>query len=327
MNWTRTRAIAFDTWRAQASSVWFWLMLGLTTFATLTINPSAMLPGGGAFASGTLHDNSMMALAQSFSLAGVVFYSMLIPVIAGTALLRDDDARMLELIHATPMSAADYLVGKWIGTFGTIVIVVTWHVMVMIAWQQAGPMLGAGVTQGSFSLLNYLVPMVLFVLFGAVWCATSAQVLMEYSRSTMALYRFAAAVFGTSLAGLMAGTQVGESFGSTVFDAADIWGARWLSTQVLTGDQSIDWINETAIRPDSGFLMSRLGLAVAAAIGFFLRSGIGRAQSAAQTTKSGSVQHRSAVPPMLLQQQHRQRDHSNHCPWWQQQLPYGAALG
>jgi ABC-2 type transport system permease protein len=265
MNMRRLSAVAGDALRAQIGGVQFLILLGLIAFASVTINPAAMLPAGDAAIGGVQpFSNSVYALAQMFSLAGVVFYTLLIPLIAGSALLRDDDANVGELLHSTPLSAAEYIVGKFIGVSLLITIAVAWHIAVTMFWQEAGTSFGADVVHGPHALANYLLPAIAFTLFGALTCAALAILVAEYARSAIALYALVTVLFAWSSVALMPAGADGASFLSPAFTWIDFWGARWLTTAVITTERSIAEYNHSAFAFDAGFFTSRVLLAVGA---------------------------------------------------------------
>ena len=298
MNTRRLIAVAGDALRAQIGGVQFLILLGLIAFASVTINPAAMLPTGDAAIGGVQpYSNSVYALAQMFSLAGVVFYTLLIPLIAGSALLRDDDANVGELLHSTPLSAAEYIVGKFIGVSLLITIAVAWHIAVTMFWQEAGTSFGADVVHGPHALANYLLPAIAFTLFGALTCAALAILVAEYARGAIALYALVTVLFAWSSVAMMPAGADGASFLSPAFAWIDFWGARWMTTEVITTERSIAEYNHSAFAFDTAFIASRalLALAVGAALWAAVRHRARRMRGAIAFAKSP----RTPIAPSL----------------------------
>ena len=265
MNNRRLLAVAGDVLRSQIRSVPLLMLLGFIVFASISINPAAMLPGGDAAVGGVEpYSNSIYALAQIFALAGVIFYTLMVPLIAGTTLLRDDDAGISEIIHSTPLTAAEYIFGKYLGVAVMIIVAVIWHVAVTMFWQEFGATFGADVVHGPHALANYLLPAAIFTLFGALVCAALALLVAEYARSAIALYTLVTVLFAWSSVALMpAGADDGR-FLSPAFAWVDFWGAHWLTTEVITAERSIPDFNHGTLVFDARFVASRVVLALLA---------------------------------------------------------------
>jgi len=296
MSTRRLFAVAMDALRAQVTSVQFLILLGLIGFATVTVNPAAMLPAGDAAVGGVQpYSNSIHALAQVFALGGLVFYTILIPLIAGSAVLRDDEAGVCELLHSTPLRAAEYIAGKYIGVSLLVVIAVALHVVVAMFWHEAGASFGAGIVHGPFAITNYLVPAIVFTLFGALFCGALAITVAEYARNTIALYALVTLLFAWSIVALMpAGTESRSALASA-FAWVDLWGAHWLSTEVFTATRAMADLNHSALVFDTDFVRSRLLLTLGAVIALWMATRH-RAAHMRGTAASGPRRHNGLVP-------------------------------
>ncbi|MDO8836710.1 MAG: hypothetical protein Q7V01_14010, partial [Vicinamibacterales bacterium] len=145
--------------RMQFASPLVWALLAAVAFATVAVNPAAMIPSGDAAIGGVRpFTNSPYALAQVFALTGLIFYPLLVSMIAGLSVVRDDEARVGELLHSTPLTAAEYIWGKFAGVAIVVATVIVSHVALAMAWNEFGALAGADVVRGPFHPGHYLVP-------------------------------------------------------------------------------------------------------------------------------------------------------------------------
>ena len=101
----RILAIAGHEVHQHLKSPLLWGLVLFAAFATLTVNPAAMIPTGDSAVGGVRpFSNSRYAMAQIFALTGLLFYTFLTAILAGLSIPSDDDAKVGELIHATPLT-------------------------------------------------------------------------------------------------------------------------------------------------------------------------------------------------------------------------------
>ena len=116
MSVRRAAAVAALEVRFQLASPLLWALAAFAAFATLAINPAAMIPTGEAAVGGLQPlANSRLALAQVMALSGLIFYTFPAAILAGQAALRDDEAAVGPLLHATPLRPAEHVAGKLAG--------------------------------------------------------------------------------------------------------------------------------------------------------------------------------------------------------------------
>lgn len=260
MSASRVAAIAAREWRTQVSSPLFWGLLLLVAFAALAVNPAAMIPSGDAAVAGIRpFSNSRYALSQAFALTGLLFYTFPVSLLAGAAIINDDDARIGDLLHSTPLTPAEYVLGKFAGVLAACGAVVSLHVAFAMAWYQLGPLVGGDAILGPFALASYLVPAAVFLLPGVCLVAAVAFAAGERSRSVMVVYAVPAALFIITLTALIPRPA---SAADTILDplhaAFDVWGARWLSQVVFRADHGIAFYNTARLAIDGPFLANRL---------------------------------------------------------------------
>ena len=267
----RVLTIARQELRTHARSPLAWGLLAFTVFATLFVNPAAMIPSGDAAIGGVQpFSNSRHAMAQSFALTGLIFYTFLTSVLAGLSLLRDDEARVGDLLHSTPLTAAEYVVGKFSGVIGALFTVLALHLAIAIAWREGGTALGADAILGPFRLSNYVIPAVVFLAPGVVFCAALSFAAGERLRSAFGIYLLPTALFFLALAGLVPRPLSSlDPVLNPAFAAFDVWGARWLSAVIFRADRGVEYYNTAALAFDTPFLLNRLFILVLPALAIF----------------------------------------------------------
>jgi hypothetical protein len=259
VNLARTRAIARHEARTQLSSPLLWGLIGAAAFATIAINPAAMIPSGDAAVAGVQpFANSRYALAQILALTGLIFYTLPVGLLAGASVPHDDDARIGDLLHSTLLTASEYIAGKLAGIGAVLGLAMAAHLSMMLGWYEFGGLVGSTNVSGPFALGHYVWPMVLFVAPGAFCVAGVAFAAGERFRSPLAAYASATLLFFVTMMGLIPRSAALDGMLDRVFGLLDLWGARWLSRTVFRADRGIEFYNQAPFEFDGAFLLSRV---------------------------------------------------------------------
>jgi ABC-2 type transport system permease protein len=255
---SRLFAVARLELRLQRTSPVAWALLAAVAFATVSVNPAAMIPSGDAAIGGVRpFANSPHAIAQVFALTGLIFYPLFVSMMAGLSVVRDDEAGIGELVHSTPLSPAEYISGKFAGVAVVLGAVVGIHVAFAMLWNELGWLAGVDRARGPFRLWNYVGPAALLLLPGALFCAGVAFAIGERTRSAFAVYATGAAIFVLTLAALIPAAATVPGLAG-VFATLDVWGARWLSATVLATDRGIAFYNHAPLAADAVLVSTRL---------------------------------------------------------------------
>ncbi|MBP7243408.1 ABC transporter permease subunit, partial [Amaricoccus sp.] len=302
MNRARCATIAGHEARAQLRSPAFWVLVGVLLFVTSTLNPVAMIPTGETEVGGErAFVNSAHALAQSFAIASFFAYTFFAALMAGFAVIRDDEARIGDLLHSTPLTAAEYALGKFAGVAAALGVALAAHLLLALAFHE-GPAL-AGVSSGAhgpFRAVSYLGAVLLFALPGIAWTAAVAFVVGLRTRRPMAVYAVPTVLFVYTIliswnlapAGLAAGWD-------RLLMIVDPTAIRWLDRALFRVDRGVGYFNAQPIAFDATFLFNRLltlsiaGLALVAAMRERRRSGQER------KPVEGAVSRRAGAGPAV----------------------------
>ncbi|MEM6647548.1 MAG: ABC transporter permease subunit [Bacteroidota bacterium] len=187
MSRTRLWTIAQHEFRRHLLSPVLWVLLVLIAVLTASLNPTTMIPSDATAVGGVrAFANSPYALGQFFALTGLFCYPFFAAILAGFSVIRDDEARVTEVLHSTPLTPAEYVLGKFLGVVLVLLVAMALHLGASMFIIEALP--GSGLARGPFALGHYIGPFLLFALPGILLCAALAFAAGEYTRKAMAVY-------------------------------------------------------------------------------------------------------------------------------------------
>ncbi len=312
MSGARFIVIAGHELRTQLASPLFWVLLGMVALVTATLNPVAMIPSGDAAVAGVrAFVNSRHALAQGFALGSFFAYPFFAALMAGLSVLRDDEARVGDLLHSTPLTAAEYVLGKLAGVTAALGVAFAFHLLLAIGLYQRGAWGGGSAVHGPFHLGHYVIPALVFATPG-IWCAAAlAFAAGERTRRPMAVYAVPTVLFVLTLTLLWTWTPPGlDPRLDRLLMVLDPTGLRWLGQTLFRVDRGVAYYNSAPLAFDATLALNRLvilalpALAVLGSVRHFRRSigaggaggGALRAARLAQTPRrSGSTATAAAV--------------------------------
>lgn len=265
-----------------------WALLALAILASTAINPAAFVASGGPSASGAVAwVTSMHAMAQVFSLGGFLVYVFFASIMAGNAVIRDDEACISDLLHQTRLTPLEYVLGRLGGVLLALGTVLAVHTLFVALWYQVLPVPGLDGQRGPFEAQNYLVPSLAFA-FPALWASAAlAFAVGERTRRPMAVYAIPILLLGGVLFFLWTWSPAGiDPTLNRLLMIVDPSGLRWMRETVYGVHQGVDFYNANPIGFDGTFLLRVLfwtalpALAVAGSVGHVRRVARGRATGA-----------------------------------------------
>jgi len=211
---------------------------------------------------------SEFAFAFVLSTLVGVLYAFFLAIASGLAIVEDDDRKISELLHATPLTPREYAWGKFLAVGCGFGIALGLHLLFAMAWNQLVPNPHTAEIRGPFELASYLRPALVFAVPALVFYAGVAFYLGERTRRPLLVFLFPLALFLLSIFFLW---EWSPSWLDPRLNRAlmliDPSGFRWLNETWLRGDRGARFYNTTRIALDAGFLASRaafLGLGLAA---------------------------------------------------------------
>jgi hypothetical protein len=238
---------------------------------------SMRIQSGDATVGGTKsYITSEFAVAMQFAIIPLIFYGFFVSVAAGMAIVQDEEWRLGELLHATPLRPVEYVWAKFASVLAATGLILAIHLAAMVFFNHVLPNANAQDFRGPFSAVNYLKPARLFALPTIVFLAGVAFAVGEWSRRPVAIYLLP--VFVLLVDGFFL-WEWSPSWLDPRIDRAlmliDPAGFRWLNETWLKVDRGVQFYNTASIPFDAGFVASRaaimalgLGAVVVASIHF-----------------------------------------------------------
>ncbi|WP_435008212.1 M1 family aminopeptidase [Tundrisphaera lichenicola] len=182
---------------------------------------------------------SEFAVAQILVLLAPLVYGFFTAVIAGMTVIHDEECRVGEVLHATPLRPGEYIWGKFLAVLASIGAILGLHLASMILFNHA---IGGGDSQefrGPLHLTNYLRPALLFAMPTLVFFAGVSFAIGERTRKPILVFFLPVAVFL-----------------GCIFFLWD-WSPSWLDPRIdrflmLIDPAGFRWLQETQLKVDRG---------------------------------------------------------------------------
>jgi ABC-type transport system involved in multi-copper enzyme maturation permease subunit len=245
---------------------------------------------------------SEFALAFVLSILAGVLYAFFLAIASGLAVVQDDEWRVSELLHATPLSPREYVWGKFLAVLGGFGIALGLHLLFAMVFNQLVPNPHTAEIRGPFELANYLRPALVFAAPALVFYAGVAFYLGERTRRPLLVFLFPLALFLLSIFFLW---EWSPSWLDPRLNRAlmlvDASGFRWLNETWLRLDRGARFYNTARISLDAGFLASRaafLGLGLGGV--WLAERGLARRLRGAAGLAGSAAAARGAVLPEVV---------------------------
>ncbi|NBC16262.1 MAG: ABC transporter permease [Bacteroidetes bacterium] len=260
MSGRRLGTIAGHELRVHLTGPLFWALVLFIGLATVSLNPGALIPASGASGEGAqLFINSRYVAAESFALVSFFLYNFFAAIMAGLSVLRDDEDRVTELLHATPLTSGEYVLGKVVGVMGALGLALVLHTGILIWFAQLAPVWNAATVRGPFVLSHFVGPALTFALPGIWFSAGLAFAVGEWTRRPLAVYAVPTVLFLVTVFVFNAAPLRGlPSAVEHALMIADPSGLRWLRQTAFAVDRGIAFYNTAPIPYDAVFLLCRL---------------------------------------------------------------------
>jgi ABC-2 type transport system permease protein len=230
----------------------FWFLVALLFLMSWGMSTGRLqIASGDASVGGTkAWLTSEFSVAFVLAMLVAIVYAFFLSIAAGLAVIRDDDLKIGEVLHATPLSAGEYIWGKFLAILTAFLLALGLHLLFAIFFNHVVPNPEAEEIRGPFHLLSYLRPALVFALPTLLFVAGTALYLGERWRRPLTVFLFPVAML------LGCGFFLWE------------WSPTWLDPRINRALMLIDpggfrWLNETWIKLDRGarfYNTARIGL-------------------------------------------------------------------
>ncbi|MEO5617474.1 MAG: hypothetical protein ABIS67_06855 [Candidatus Eisenbacteria bacterium] len=239
----------------------FWVqLLILGFFAWALSNGNASIGSGDARVGGTkAWITSEFANTQMMVILVAVLYVFFASVGAGMSLIRDEELQVGDVLHATRLTPAEYVWGKFLAVQVSFLAVLALHVGLTMFFNHVLPHGTNADYIGPFVLGNYLRPALLFgVPMLVLFCGACFAI--------GAITRQPVLVFGLPIAQVLIGSfflwEWSPSWLSPemnrLLEMADLSGFRWLNETYLEVDRGVNYYNTASVGLDGMMWGQRL---------------------------------------------------------------------
>jgi ABC-type Na+ efflux pump permease subunit len=202
---------------------------------------------------------SEFAVAQLLSMIVFVYYSFFIAVAAGMAVIRDDELKVGELLHATSLRPKEYVWGKFSAVLVSFIAMLIIHLYAMMFFYHIFPNSKAVEFRGPWDLMNYVRPAIVFALPIIIFLSGTSFAIGELTRKPILVFVLPVAL--VLVCGFFLWTWSPNWLDpriDRILMLVDPSGFRWLTQTWLKVDRGVEFYNHARIPPDTGFLLSRL---------------------------------------------------------------------
>jgi ABC-type transport system involved in multi-copper enzyme maturation permease subunit len=242
----------------------FWvLVVILGFFAWMMPGGNATISSGNSAVGGTkAWITSEFANAQLLAMLVSILYAFFVSVGAGMSVIRDEELKVGEVLHATPLTPREYMWGKFTAQVVTVLGVLALHLATMAAFNHGIPRPGSEII-GPFVPSNYLRPALIFGVPTLLFFAGAAFALGSWTRLPILVFVAPVAVvlFCALFLWNWAPAWLDPNV-SRLLNLLDPAGLRWLSETWLKVDRGVDFYNKGHVGLDPAFIVSRVAMAV-----------------------------------------------------------------
>ncbi len=259
-----TAARTFEVFRVEAAGLWrrplFWFLA-----ATMILTAFGMSKGVLSVSSGSSQVGgtkawitSEFAIAQIFGMLTLLFYGFFVAVAAGMIAIADEENKVEEVLHSSPLTPAEYVWGKLSATLVGFLAIVVVHVFFSAFFNHLVPAGSLKEIRGPFALAHYAGPAIAMALPVIFFIACTTFAVGEMSRKAILVFFLPVAVV------LVCGFFL-WNWSPTWLDPRinrvlmilDPSAFRWLSETYLKVDRGVHFYNTASIHYDATFWINR----------------------------------------------------------------------
>ncbi|HEX7879973.1 MAG TPA: hypothetical protein VF720_11220, partial [Candidatus Eisenbacteria bacterium] len=239
----------------------FWFLLVLLAFSLWGLSAgSVRIASGDSQVGGTkAFITSEFAVTQIASFLVLLLYAFFVAVAAGMAVIHDEEHQVGAILHATPLTPAEYVYGKFAGVFAAVCGVLALHVLFSMFFNHVVPSEVAEEVRGPFNLLNYLKPALFLSLPTLFFLTATAFAVGTATRKPILV--FVLPVITILVCGFFL-WDFSPSWLSPAWNkflmVIDPSGFRWLNETWLKVDKGVAFYNHQPVGYDVTFWLNRL---------------------------------------------------------------------
>ncbi|HEY6323068.1 MAG TPA: hypothetical protein VJA16_16085, partial [Thermoanaerobaculia bacterium] len=205
--------------------------------------------------------NSEFQVGFVLPLLGFLLVAFFVAVAAGMPLIRDRERRVDAILAATPLTAGEYVWGKFLAALGACLAVMAVFLGILVVFVHGLPDAANPDIYGPWSALAYLRPMLLLMLPGLVFVAGAAFLIGEATGKPIVVFLLPVVLlpFLQNFVWRWFPADLGPVAGA-LLRYLDPSGFRWLKETWLRVDRGIEFYNTRPIPYDAAFVASRVAM-------------------------------------------------------------------
>lgn len=239
----------------------FWILVAILAFTAwgLTTGNVQISSGNSDIGGAKVHWTSQFGIARTLPALVFLFYVFFVAVAAGLVVIRDEELKVGDVLHASPLSVGEYIWGKFAAVFVSFMAVLALHLCLHAFFYHVTS--GAKVAEyiGPFAVWNYLRPALIFAVPALVFLSGTTFALGAITRRPIL-------VFFLPIAALLVCIFFVWDWSPTWLDPRinellmwiDPAGMRWMDETWLKVDRGVEFYNTQPIALDAGFTASRV---------------------------------------------------------------------
>ncbi len=238
---------------------WVWIVV-LVFFAWALSYGAAKIQSGDSSAGGQqAYITSEFGISMQLGILTALIYGFFTSVVAGMAVIQDEEHRVVEILHTTSLRPSEYIWGKFSAVLAVGLVVLAVHLTAMMICNHVLPAGQARDLRGTFHLMNYLRPALLFNVPTVIFMAGISFAVGELTRKPVLVFFLPVAVLLGSIFFLWDWSPSWlDPKVDTFLMLIDPAGFRWLSETWLKVDRGVKFYNNTSVPIDGIFLANRL---------------------------------------------------------------------
>ena len=206
---------------------------------------------------------SEFAQTQMMTYIVLLYYAFFIAIGAGLSLIRDRETKVDTLLFSTPLTAGEYVWGRYLAITTGFVVLLAWQVAVNAFFNHVVPNASANEIRGPFSLASYALPVLTIGLPFLVFYAGLALYVGQRTQNGILVFFMSVAMI--LICGFFLWTWSPSWLDwrvNRLLQVLDPSGYRWLNEALLKVDRGVAYYNRAHVAYDGLFLLNRLALFV-----------------------------------------------------------------
>jgi len=264
MSFRRFLEVARAEFRFQTRRPLFWVLLivlGLMAWG-MSAGHMRISSGDSDVGGKKAFVTSQFALAQMLCVQVMLLYGFFLAVAAGMGIIRDEELKVGEILHSTPLTPGEYVWGKFAGVMGAFGLVLLVDLALRAFFNHVLASAESSEFIGPFAVWNYAWPALVMAVPTLLFFGGVSSLLGAWSRKPILVFALPTLLL---LVCLFFVWDWEPSWLPVALDRAlmlvDPGGLRWLDHTWLKVDRGVEYYNTQPLGVDLAFGASRLAFA------------------------------------------------------------------